>query len=144
MVYTVYNMGYNFGEADANSKHRLEKFQLQSEQIDIANQLRIEKERRTKDVTNLTTQYHESKSAIKAEADSIIANLTSGGLRNDLTRSDRVQCTDSTTGDTHTGGHGLHERDVRDIIDLTRRADETREKLTACQGIIRTWMNSRK
>lgn len=141
MVYTVYNMGYKFGKADATSKCQSQQLRLQTEKLEIGDLLHIEREKRTKHVTDVTTQYHQNISKLQSEVDSLTKRLTTDGLRKDLTRQSCVQDTDNTRGTNDPGECGLHKEDVRDLIELSRRADETAERLTACQGVMEAWKN---
>lgn len=139
MVYIVYNMGYKFGSADVTSRFQYQNLQLQNEKLDLADQLRHETERRNQIVTDATTTLHKNISKLRSEVESLTSQLNSGGLREDLARQSCVSASDSAAGDHAETQCGLHERDVRDLIDLSRRADEVTEQLTACQGVIEAW-----
>jgi hypothetical protein len=111
----------------------------QERQLVLAGRLSTEKDRRTKDVTVITTQYHKGLVKIRDEADNASTILLDGGLRDDLKHRACVPTTDRPARTSGASYSGLYERDVTDLIELARTADETKRKLTACQGVIKSW-----
>ena len=142
MLYTVGNIFYKFGHADAVVECQAEKLKLQMNQIEEVRKSNSEKDRKNEDVLHITTQYHKGLVEVKKNADSNADAIFNGGLRDDLKNRNCVSTTDSSTGDSGTRRCGLQHTDVTDLIELARRADEIKEKLKACQGVIKAWKSN--
>lgn len=134
MVYFVYNLGYDSGEATVTAEHLKQVNELNKQITELT-------DKRNADIVNITTDFHKKNNVLSAQVGSLTDKLNSGGLRNDLRRKSCVSEASDTTRDTGSSQCGLRERDVSDLIGLATRADQLKVRLIACQKTLKTLMN---